>query len=255
MRKTEFKMEKFCLKWNDFQTTVSQSFSLLRREEDFFDVTLVSDDNVQLKAHKLVLSASSSFFKSILKSNQHSHPLLYLHGIDSSNLEFILDYIYQGEVQIHQNQLDPFLFAAKILSISGLTIECTDEVKQEEDTFNKSTITESDFMGEKITANKVIEALDDKPRNIRSYPLQLQDGKEIQQKIKHMIEKSLDGSFNCSVCGKTGKDHSNMKKHVEIHVEGLSYPCQSCNHTFRSKDSLRSHMYRSHKVVVFLKTE
>ena len=249
-RKTEFNMEKFSLKWNDFQTTVSQSFSLLRREEDFFDVTLVSDDNVQLKAHKLVLSASSSFFKSILKSNQHSHPLLYLHGIDSSNLEFILDYIYQGEVQIHQNQLDPFLVAAKILSISGLiTMECTDEVKEEEHAFNTSTIAESDFMGEEITdsTNKVIQALDDKPRNIRSYPLYLQDGLEIQQKIKHMIEKSLDGSFNCSVCGKTGKDYSNMRKHVEIHVEGLSYPCQSCNHTFRSKDSLRNHMYRSHK--------
>ena len=242
-------MEKFCLKWNDFQTTVSQSFSLLRMEEDFFDVTLVSNDNLQLKAHKLVLSASSNFFKSILQSNQHSHPLLYLHGIDSSNLEFILDYIYQGEVQIYQNQLDPFLAVAKILSISGLSMESTDEVKQEEHTLNTSTITESDFMGEEITdsTNKVIQALDEKSRNIRSNPLYLQDGIEIQQKIKDMIEKSLDGSLNCSVCGKTGKKYSNMKNHVEIHVEGLSYPCQSCNHTFRSKDSLRNHLYRSHK--------
>ena len=65
-----------------------------------------------------------------------------------------------------------------------------------------------------------------------------------------MIEKSLDGSLNCSVCGKTGKKYSNMKNHVEIHVEGLSYPCQSCNHTFRSKDSLRNHMYRSHKWLI-----
>ena len=64
-------MDKFCLKWNDFQTTVSQSFGLLRKEKDFFDVTLVSDDQVQVSAHKLVLSACSSFFKTILKQNSN----------------------------------------------------------------------------------------------------------------------------------------------------------------------------------------
>ena len=68
-------MEKFCLKWNDFQTTVSQSFGLFRREEDFFDVTLVSDDEVQMSAHKLVLSVCSTFFRSILRKNVHSNPL------------------------------------------------------------------------------------------------------------------------------------------------------------------------------------
>ena len=41
-------MEKFAIKWEDFQATVSQSFGLLRQEEDFFDVTLVSDDEVQI---------------------------------------------------------------------------------------------------------------------------------------------------------------------------------------------------------------
>ena len=65
-------MEKFCLKWNDFQTTVSQSFGKLRQEKDFFDVTLVSDDEKQIQAHKLVLSSSSKFFKNILTQVNHS---------------------------------------------------------------------------------------------------------------------------------------------------------------------------------------
>ena len=82
-------MEKFCLKWNDFQTTVSQSFGLLRKEEDFFDVTLVTDDEIQIPAHKLVLATSSCFFKSILRKSSHSHPLLYLHGVNSKNLRYI----------------------------------------------------------------------------------------------------------------------------------------------------------------------
>ena len=77
-------MEKFCLKWNDFQSSASQAFQLVRKEEDFFDVTLVSDDEVHLPAHKLVLSASSNFFKSMLKKNSHSHPMIYLSGINST---------------------------------------------------------------------------------------------------------------------------------------------------------------------------
>ena len=97
VNKSEIRMgEKFFLQWNDFQATLSQSFRQLRQEKDFFDVTLVSDDEIQIPAHKLVLSACSGFFKSIFKTNAHSHPLLYLSGVTSSNLNFILDYIYQG---------------------------------------------------------------------------------------------------------------------------------------------------------------
>ena len=127
--------EKFCLRWNDFQSTVSSSFGILRQEKDFFDVTLVSDDEIQIPAHKLVLSACSGFFKSILKTNVHSHPLLYLSGIDSRNLGYILDYIYQGEVNLYQGQLDSFLDSAQKLRIEGLQAkenECVAEPEQKE---------------------------------------------------------------------------------------------------------------------------
>ena len=54
-------MEKFSLKWNDFQTTVTNSFKLLKQEKEFFDVTLVSDDQKQIQSHKVVLSEKLSF--------------------------------------------------------------------------------------------------------------------------------------------------------------------------------------------------
>merc|ERR1712155_301395 len=81
--KNTISMEKFCLKWNDFRSNASKSFSCLRKEEDFFDVTLVSDDEQHIAAHKLVLSASSEFFKNILKKTSHSSPLIYLNGYSS----------------------------------------------------------------------------------------------------------------------------------------------------------------------------
>ena len=67
--------EKFCLKWNDFHTNVSKSFSRLRNENDFYDVTLVSDDQKQMSAHKGVVSSCSEECKNILKQNKHPNPL------------------------------------------------------------------------------------------------------------------------------------------------------------------------------------
>ena len=112
-------MKEVCLKWNDSQNTVLQSFGALRQEKDFFDVTLVSDDEVQIPAHKLVLASCSTFFKSILKTNVHSHPLLYLSGLNSTSLGYILDYMYYGEVKIVQGHLDSFLDLAQKLNIKG----------------------------------------------------------------------------------------------------------------------------------------
>ena len=73
--------EKFCLKWNDFHTNVTSSFGLLRNEDFLHDVTIVTDDNEQIAAHKLVLSACSEYFKNIFKRNKNPNLLLCIEGV------------------------------------------------------------------------------------------------------------------------------------------------------------------------------
>ena len=73
--------EKYSLRWNNFQQNVSQTFGKLRNEIELCDVTLVSDDNQQISAHKVVLSACSEFFKNIFKKNIHSNPLIFLDNV------------------------------------------------------------------------------------------------------------------------------------------------------------------------------
>ena len=124
--------EKYTLAWTEFQSTFSNSLELLRRENAFHDVTLVSDDEVHMNAHKVVLSAASSFFKRLLKKHPHQSPLLYLSGVQACDLQFILDYVYQGQVHLYQNQVNSFLVAAAKLKIAGLTNLATQQVGQEE---------------------------------------------------------------------------------------------------------------------------
>ena len=248
--------ERFCLKWNDFQSVVSQSFSVLSQEEDFYDVTLVSDDQTKIPAHKLVLSASSHFFKSILKRNSHSHPLLYLSGVDSKSLGFVMDYIYQGEVQMYQHDLDNFLEIAQKLKVEGLLSTEQPKPRETKEYREKSN---SDFTKEDIVQvspgyYSVLETASDLekkiPRTVRAAPGEnlvfVDDMSEVGTKIEELIERR-EGMHYCRLCDYSSWKISHIKEHVEVHIEGLAYSCQFCDNTFRSRNILRKHLFASHR--------
>ena len=112
--------EKFCLRWNDFENNISRAFQDLREDKDFFDVTLACDDE-QLQAHKVILSACSPFFRTVLRRNKHEHPLLYLKGVKYTDLAYVLNFMYHGEVNVAQEELNSFLSVAEDLQVKGLT--------------------------------------------------------------------------------------------------------------------------------------
>ena len=112
--------EKFNLTWNDYSSNWNKSLLKLRENNAFADVTLITDDKVKFLAHRVLLSSCSNVFDFILKDSNQANPLLYLSGVNSTNLGFILDYIYKGGVYLYQEQLDSFLESAKKLEIEGL---------------------------------------------------------------------------------------------------------------------------------------
>jgi len=123
--------EKFCLRWNDFETNISVAFRELREDKDFFDVTLACDDD-QIQAHKVILSACSPFFRTILKRNRHEHPLLYLKGVKYIDLMAVLNFMYHGEVNVAQEELNSFLAIAEDLKVKGLTQNKSDETSRKQ---------------------------------------------------------------------------------------------------------------------------
>ena len=102
------------------QKDISSTFGDLREDKKFTDVTMACEDGQQVKAHKVVLIASSPFFLNILKRNKHSHPLIYMRGVKSENLTAMVDFFYQGEANVFQENLDSFLTLAEELQLKGL---------------------------------------------------------------------------------------------------------------------------------------
>ena len=224
-----------------------------------FDVTLVSDDEQHISAHKLVLTASSELFKNILKKAKHSNPMIFLSGYKSKDLLLVMDYIYQGEVQILQTDLDRFLSVAQQLKIEGLIGGDTGEIDTETDISMKEDI-ESSHTQETIYQESVLEDFEDNEKLVapakriskadRSVVVVSNaSNMEAKAAVDDLVEKTENG-WMCKPCGKTTSNRktalSDLRRHAEIHIEGLSFDCQLCDKTFRSRNSFNSHKSGHH---------
>ena len=114
--------EELCLRWDDFNSNIRSTFWGLKKEKDFADVTLVCADG-QTDAHKVILSAGSTFFQKILKNNPHSKPLIYLKGVKFSELQLVLNFIYEGEATVAMSDVSSFLAVSEDLELKGLSKE------------------------------------------------------------------------------------------------------------------------------------
>merc|ERR1719158_913603 len=118
-------MDKIFLNWNSFEKNIREYFRKLRKGNRLFDVTLVTEDGHHMQAHKIILSAGSHFFNDIFQKTNHTNMLVYLKGISSENLEPVMDFIYNGELFITQEQIKMFIETGKELQVKGLEGELT----------------------------------------------------------------------------------------------------------------------------------
>ncbi|XP_035739537.1 GDNF-inducible zinc finger protein 1-like [Vespa mandarinia] len=114
--------EQFSLIWNSFSRNLSSSLYTLLIDEQLVDVTLIAEGKI-LRAHKLILSVCSTYFNRLFKENSYKHPIVILKDVNYHDLSAMLQFIYQGEVNIKQEDIGNFLKVAEILQIKGLTTE------------------------------------------------------------------------------------------------------------------------------------
>jgi len=259
--------EKLCLKWNDFQENAISAFGTLREDREFADVTLACEDGQQVEAHKVILASSSPFFLNLLRRNNHPHPLIYMRGLKSEDLLAMIDFLYHGEANVYQENLDSFLAVAEELQLKGLMGSSaekeTEEVNEKPQSIKKSQpkkqakglplqeMLASDLHG---IVNKVeTEPQIDGTVAVTDFTVAA-DLQDLNEQIESMIEVSEHkDKFNngkarvCKVCGKEGK-LLDIKRHIEAnHITGISHTCNICGKTSRSANGLRQHMTMNHK--------
>ncbi|XP_034177643.1 uncharacterized protein LOC117603040 [Osmia lignaria lignaria] len=112
--------QQFCLRWHNFQNTLLSSLPKLLDGGYLTDVTL-SAGGRHIHAHKIILSACSYYFKELFKDlSSLQHPVIVLPGMEYANLCALVTFMYNGEVNIYQEQLPALLAMADTLHIRGL---------------------------------------------------------------------------------------------------------------------------------------
>ena len=254
--------EKLCLKWNDFQENIGTSFENLRQAANFSDVTLVSDDGEQIECHKVILAASSPFFEKLLKRGDHPRPLIFLRGVKKADLDAVIDFLYCGEANILQENLESFLAIAEDLQVKGLQLDkglpgqryerkemptkiddSKPLIKNKENDGKKS----KDIKHEPTENPKTVDGGN---TSLVSDPLQIHKEKVRSLMIKsekHISNESYNlRAYSCTVCGKEGVK-TNIERHIEVHhVERVAFNCPVCDKSLKSSAGLAQHKSAAH---------
>jgi len=248
--------EKLCLKWNDFKENAISAFGTLREDREFADVTLVCEDGQQVEAHKVILASSSPFFLNLLRRNKHPHPLVYMRGVKSEDLVAMIDFLYYGQANVYQDNLDSFLAVAGEFQLKGLM---GSGAEKEADKLHNTPTYQRNFIKQEVQTPDPLSD-EDKVETTRSlegtvavtdYTVTA-DLQDLDDKIKSMMEVSENLSSNnsrgrfCKVCGKEGQI-GNIMKHIEInHITGVSHTCDICGTVTRSRPAMAQHKQRNH---------
>ena len=259
-------MDKFCLKWNDFESNVRECFKKLREDQRLFNVTLAAEDGQEIKAHKIVLSAGSDFFSDIFSRNNHPNMYIFLGGVSRFQLEQVTDFMYYGEASITQDEMKYFFETAKLLQVKGLQGDwqgIDQNIQEELETEYQYEDTNKEYekayhRSENNIDNQetIVESFNSLHASVdgtlEGEKFGIDANKKLDYRIAEMIEQTEDGKWKCKVCCKieTQKKY-NILSHAETHIEGLSHNCHVCTKTFSTRQYLRQHITNNHTGSVF----
>ena len=223
--------------------TYSDHLKVMMREimssEDFTDVTIVTNDKKSLKAHRNILSACSPVLRTILQMMNpvnNTHPVIFLKGVEHSEMEKILQFVYTGEAECFAENIKDFLMVAKSLEIKELTLN-------------------EDFCGQSGSNNTLLrqekegvksEAVDDHQEDVDTEDCFDEGHTESQTATNSEADYSRS---ECKQCLKSFANQHILKNHMKSVHEGVKYDCDQCEKQYTEKGNLTRHVKSTHNSV------
>ena len=224
--------EKYSLTWHTYSDHLRSMMKELMMNEDFADVTLVTEDRKQIKAHINILSACSPVFRDIFKKEKSSNQIMYLRGIQFPEMESIMQFIYLGEATFYEERMDEFFAVAKSLEIKELC-KAGQEMNDEPD-------------DEAVQRNLVEPTENVEDKTIISDHVIKQAPKQRRREVV-----GIENKYECVHCHKTFYNSSTKRRHERTVHEGVKYACDQCDYQFTDQGSLKRHIQSTHEGVKY----
>ena len=209
--------EKYTLHWHSYSDHLKEALNEMMLSSEFADVTLVTDDKQQIRAHRNILSAASPVFKSILQiDSKNANPVIYLRGIQHSEIESIMQFIYLGEARFYEERMSEFLTVSKNLEIKELStgIEINDQGEG-----NENNVADLNMDIEGAPPHTTYEGGSNVEPQAQSEPIT--QNNYVNRRIKRTNVVSGDAKFQCKECERTFSGLSGLWHHTKSKHEGV----------------------------------
>merc|ERR1712129_121469 len=253
-------IDKVILSGDEFPNDTVSAFKDMLKDEHFTNVTLVTDGNKHIKAHKVILSSFSPFFKDILINNPHQHPLIYLRGVKYEYLQAMVHFMYLGQTKINLENVNDFIKVASDLQVKGLCSsepsKDEQEPKEEDKTVLDTTIEEEvESMETIIDDREQDDNLAIKEESTDCAPIReaihastvLDSEKDAEDKDIALLDaEKVNIPCEFSDCNYVAAQRRYLREHRQAIHEGIKYPCELCDHKGSTKSNLKKHVQIRH---------
>ena len=216
--------EKYRIAWQPHSDHLKSMMKGLMMSEDFADVTLVTEDKKQIKANISILKACSPVFRDILRKEKNSSSIMYLRGIQFTEMEAIMQFIYLGEATVYEERMDEFLAVSKLLEIKELYDAETDTKKEPKQYDPFISMEEQKIASEHL--------------------------KILAQKEKREVVGE-NNKYVCEQCPKIYSSRGALYSHKKSAHEGVKYPCDTCDYQSTQKRDLARHIQSKHEGIEY----
>jgi len=273
--------ENLHISYDEFHENIGSSLLALQKDSFLVDVTLACQDG-RISAHKVILAASSLFFQSVLKEVINRELIIYLKGVKVKYLNYLIDFIYSGNVDVPPTDLHKFLELGQELKVKGLakkpcklkhydmtfdpnyiedlsikvedyeSIRESQEIINEEQEYENNTVSFDKEAPELGDVDSTRDNLLDPSCSMTFSQDKLDQNRFLSQLLTIMQKTNLKGpkgfQWSCLVCGKVYLQRNHLQEHVEIkHVKGVIHSCTLCNHEFTQSKHLKYHVKTFHE--------
>ena len=262
--------EKYSITWQTYSDHLKGMMKEFMMNEDFSDVTLVSEDKKQIKANINILSLCSPFFNDFLKKDKNFSPIMYLRGVQYSELESIMQFIYLGEATFYEDRMEEFLAVAKSLEIKQLCdFESNNKIQpnihpSQNDQDNLIELVEDQA---DISDNEIEEVMG--KNEYDQCHMNLNKRAQVHEGVKYEcdhcdyqtstqlhyfthIQSKHDGiKYDCDQCDYKATSKLNISRHIQSKHEGIKYNCDQCNYKATRKDNLVTHKQSKHEGIKY----
>ena len=243
--------------WNNFDNYLASTLHILLTDDIFTDVTLVSDDQKQFKAHKVLLTACSPVFKSLLSFSDASsfqQTVLFMRGISSKDMEALIEFIYVGKTNVHQESVNHFLTIADDLKIVGLSQKnMHGDIMNEKNPFldllldRREEYPSSEIS--KVTETKDVfntEIVSGSGKNYEIHTPDIEQDQSLKNddyssKKKWVTSTPNISTFSCKKCTFTSMKKWKLTNHQRVHGE-YKFECTLCQYKTTRKDIFKLHI-------------